>query len=125
MRFDLRQPCNECPFRTDIEFHLSSRKAEEIAASLFSDQSFACHKTTIFTEDDQGFSTVEHGPKTQACAGATIMLEHMERPNQLMRICERIGYYDRTKMDMESASCHTATEFVSMHRKRERGNKQK
>lgn len=26
----------------------------------------------------------------------------MEQPNQMMRICERVGVYDRRKLDMDS-----------------------
>lgn len=29
------------------------------------------------------------------CAGAMIVLEHEERPNQIMRIAERLGFYDQ------------------------------
>lgn len=36
------------------------------------------------------------------CAGALIFLEKRYRPNQLMRISERLGMYDRTKLDMKA-----------------------
>ena len=34
------------------------------------------------------------------CAGALILLEKLGEPSQMMRVCERIGLYDRTKLDM-------------------------
>ena len=36
------------------------------------------------------------------CAGALILLEKLEQPSQMMRVCERIGMYDRTKLDMSA-----------------------
>jgi hypothetical protein len=44
----------------------------------------------------------EQKPKDKSphCAGALIFLEKLDSPHQMMRICERIGYYDRTKLDM-------------------------
>jgi len=30
------------------------------------------------------------------------LLEKLERPSQMMRICERIGMYDRRKLDMDA-----------------------
>jgi hypothetical protein len=30
------------------------------------------------------------------------MLERCEQPDQMMRIAERLGLYDRTKLDMEN-----------------------
>ncbi|UFW91033.1 hypothetical protein BjapCC829_21840 [Bradyrhizobium barranii] len=99
MKFDLRRPCDNCPFRSDIRFPLEVERVEEIVEAITErDLTFACHKTTRFDPE-----TGEHilgNPKEQHCAGTLIMLEKMERPNQLMRIAERCGNYDRTKLDM-------------------------
>jgi hypothetical protein len=40
--------------------------------------------------------------KTPHCAGALIFLEKREEPHQMMRICERLGMYDRTKLNMNA-----------------------
>jgi hypothetical protein len=96
MKFDLKRPCSNCPFRTDIVFPLRIEKVAAIVESItLKDQSFPCHKTTSF--DDDG----EHIPskKEQHCAGALIMLEKTENPNQMMRISERLGLYDATALD--------------------------
>ena len=45
---------------------------------------------------------MEDGPNAEHCAGALIFLEAQEQPNQMMRIAERLGLYDRRKLDMES-----------------------
>lgn len=36
------------------------------------------------------------------CAGALIFLEKRNRPNQMMRIAERTGSYDRRTLDMKA-----------------------
>lgn len=76
MRFDLKEPCKNCPFRTDataIRFAARSR-AEEIEESAYR-HGFPCHLSATLEEDD-GMS-YESGyvfnDKTQHCAGALIM----------------------------------------------------
>ncbi len=103
MLFTLTGPCANCPFRTDITFHLTVARAEEIADGVTrGDQTFACHKTTIEVEDDEGESETVSADTTQHCGGVLIMLEKMEQPNQMMRIAERIGLYDRRKLNMDA-----------------------
>lgn len=70
---------------------------DEIQESLIT-ADFPCHKTTA--EGDEGEVVV---PETaQHCAGALILLEKIEEPSQMMRICERIGLYDRRKLKMDA-----------------------
>ncbi len=102
MNFNLKKPCANCPFRTDIRPFLTTGRAEEIVESIIDmQQTFPCHKTTVASDDYEygGMTTTE---KSEHCAGALILLEFAERPNQMMRIAERLGMYDRTKLDMES-----------------------
>ena len=40
------------------------------------------------------------------------MLEHNQEPNQMMRIMERLGFYDRTKLDMDAPVFKSYDEFV-------------
>lgn len=96
MKFDLVAPCSNCPFRTDIVFHLRTERVEEILdAVLDRGLTFACHKTT-----EAGGQC--NPSKEQHCAGAMILAEHQDRPNQMMRIGERLGFYDREKLRMDS-----------------------
>ena len=98
MHFQLITPCKNCPFRTDIKAYLKPQRVEEICDSLiYKQQSFPCHKTT---KDDDG-NTCET-PNSQHCAGALIFLEKQDRPNQMMRIAERLGLYNRHKLDMDA-----------------------
>lgn len=90
---------------------LGEGRAEEIADALEGDLVFWCHETT--EHDDDG----EHIPKDtdQHCAGAVIILEKLENPNQMMRISERLGGYDMRKMDMEANVFDDFDEFIEHH----------
>ena len=99
MKFDLRRPCADCPFRTDVRPYLTAARVREIVHSITRlQQTFSCHKLNDF--DDEG--EVVEGPRSQHCAGALVFLERLGRPNQMMRIAERLGAYDHTQLDMDS-----------------------
>lgn len=107
--FDMKRPCPGCPFRTDIAPYLARRRAAEIARALLDDQSFHCHKTVDYRgEDGEGQVTGD----SQHCAGATIVLEKMGQPNQMMRISERLRMYDRRRLDMKAPVVEDLEEFV-------------
>lgn len=93
--YDMTSPCPKCPFRSDITPFLRPDRVEEIAESLVRAE-FPCHQTLDYSNDSEGART----PKTAHCAGALILLEKLEQPSQMMRICERLGIYDRSKLDM-------------------------
>lgn len=114
MEYDLKKPCAKCPFRTDCpKGWLGKRRAQQIASSIVEQQgTFACHETTEH-DDDTGEHVRTEGE--QHCAGALIMLERIGRPNQMMRLCERLGMYDRTKLDMDAPVFDTPTQFVKHH----------
>ena len=87
--FNRIKPCKSCPFRTNkhaVRF-LGERRAREIVDSLLGDQSFTCHDDLDLPQSDR-----------QHCVGAMLMLEKIDRPNQIMRIGERIRLYDRNKL---------------------------
>lgn len=99
MNFNLKRPCKECPFRSDIRPYLRKSRVREILDALFKqDQTFACHKTLDFDEEGESLIT----SKSQHCAGALILMEKNGRANQMMRIAERLGLYDRKKLDMSA-----------------------
>lgn len=117
MKFSLTKPCKDCPFRTDNGFILRNDRVEEICEALeVFQQTFSCHKTT--QHDDDGECIRQDGEIH--CAGALIMLEHMDRPNQMMRIAERCGMYDRTKLDMDSPVFSNTDEMMDAYRERNR-----
>lgn len=110
MKFTLKRPCAKCPFRTDVPGYLRRTRAVEIANGLIRG-TFACHETVDYSGESDGRET----EKTHHCAGALIMLEHMEEPSQMMRIAERIGCYDRTRLDMKAPVFTTAEDFILHH----------
>lgn len=74
MRWDLRTPCKNCPFRTDetaIRFATRERAAE-IEESAYR-HGFPCHLSADFTGDDDEDGGYVFGDNTQHCAGAAIM----------------------------------------------------
>src|SRR5437870_5231493 len=97
--YRLTRPCAKCPFRRDIKPFLTPAAAREIAESLERSE-FPCHETLDYSGDGDGEGGGRETEQTAHCAGALIVLEKVERPSQMMRICERIGLYDRRKLDM-------------------------
>lgn len=91
MNYLMHTPCDACPFLIGSGF--TYRSLVEHASG-----EFPCHKASDLTED--GTYEEKPGDKTPHCAGALIFLEKQERPHQMMRICERLGMYDHTKLDM-------------------------
>lgn len=95
MKYTMTNPCNLCPFRNDGKrLTVSPDRLQDFASG-----EFCCHQTT---EPDEGSGKYEPLPESQHCAGLLIMLEHMNEPHQMMRIAERLGMYDRTKLNMRA-----------------------
>lgn len=100
MRFDLKKPCSNCPFRIRGGIRLRPDRAEEIAYAAIANPggTFPCHKTTIMVDDD-----LEEGPDTQYCAGALIFAHKLDSLNQMMRVAERLNLWDgRTMQDQDA-----------------------
>ncbi len=118
MNFDLRKPCKSCPFRTDVKPFINAERAAEIGDAITTQQqTFACHQHTQFDQDDEGEEfNVPHGGD-QHCAGALILLEKLGKPNQMMRIAERLRMYDHTRLKMDSPVYPSVRAMVSAHRK--------
>jgi hypothetical protein len=97
----MTNPCNLCPFRNDDKrLTVHPDRLREFARGAF-----VCHQTAeLFESDDyeeeSGF--VDAGESSQHCAGSLIFHEHLEWPHQMMRIAERLGMYDRTKLNMDA-----------------------
>lgn len=110
MKFDMTTPCPKCPFMADIKPFLRRDRAREIAEALFpQQQTFACHVTVEHDADGEHVMRADE----QHCAGAAIVLERMNRPNQMMRIAERCGLYDRRKLAMNAPVFKSLREFIA------------
>lgn len=97
----MKKPCGNCPFRNDIMPYLTPERAEEISDALLTDKSFTCHK----------YSHELGHPRDQEerhCAGAMIILEKMEKPNQWMRWMER----KYKELEMDSPVYETFDDFI-------------
>lgn len=115
MHFNMVRPCPQCPFRHDIPGYLTEDRVWEITDAILSGATFTCHKTTVCDEDEDGECEMVDGPNAEHCAGALIFLEKNEAPNQMMRWMERIGCYDRRKLDMASPVFDDADEMANHH----------
>ena len=96
--FSLPTPCANCPFLIEPRFYLDPDRVDEIAESIREGATFSCHKTVNYDDDEP----TERGSRERQCSGVLITLEREDAPNQMMRIGERIGMYDRTKLNMDA-----------------------
>ena len=100
-------PCVNCPFRTDRPAFLSKAKARQIVATMRRDGHFDCHKTVDYSGDEPRSTK-----NSKICAGFAIMCESEGRATQMMRIAERIGLYDASKLDMDAPVHKNPYDFI-------------
>ena len=84
MKFTLKRPCDECPFRREPFFYLEPERIEEIATT---DSVFPCHKTTITDNDTDEETTPLNA---QACKGWLIVHEKQKTSSNALRIAYRL-----------------------------------
>lgn len=95
MNYALTTPCSLCPFRNDDKrLYIHPSVLRGMARG-----EFCCHHTGE-CNDETG--NIEPNANSSHCAGALIFLEHLDAPHQMMRICERLGLYDRSKLNMDA-----------------------
>lgn len=89
LRYDMRVPCANCPFRTDnptaLRPGLATLATQQIA---FEDGLFACHKTT------PGGKLTD---KAQHCAGALIAFGRLPKPPgvpMFASVAEFVAFHD-------------------------------
>ena len=95
MKYTMTSPCDACPFldTPQMKNGFSIARLKQFASG-----EFPCHQTA--TADEEGdYQATE---KSLHCAGALIFNEKRNRPTQMMRICERLGLYDASKLDMDA-----------------------
>ncbi len=113
--YALTRPCKLCPFRTDIHAYLTEERVTEIEESLVRAE-FPCHETTGAAHGRERVPRSEY----VHCAGALILLEKLELPSQMMRISERLGFYDRRRLDMGAPVFDTFDEMREAQPERQR-----
>lgn len=96
MNFDLKKPCAECPFIKSNKYYFSKSRSKEIIKAT----SFTCHKTSNLKIK-------------QSCAGRMILLERENKPDQMMRVAERLNLYDRNNLEINNENVFdTIQEFI-------------
>lgn len=91
MKYNMTEPCDACPFLLGSGFTFRALMGHASGE-------FPCHKACELNEETGDFEA--RSDKTPHCAGALIFLEKQNAPHQMMRICERLGMYDRRKLNM-------------------------
>ena len=105
----LRKPCDNCPFRTDVDRFLHPKRYLSIARSMVDmGESFTCHKHNQF--DDETGKAITNA-ESMSCAGGMIWLQHQKKPNTLMQVMQRFGLFNPSKLRMDSPVYRTRREF--------------
>ncbi len=103
MKFDMIVPCHDCPFRRLNGIKLKGSRIKEIAGMMLNSAGgvFPCHKSVDYDDFDE--EAVYHDSTGEThCAGALIFAEKHNTATQMMRIAERLGGYDHTKLSPEA-----------------------
>lgn len=87
--YSMTTPCDNCPFRSDVDPYLRHDRVREIERGLERGE-FPCHKTTKYNDEGE---TVESKNGIH-CAGALILMMKEDRSSQMMRIAYRLGMFD-------------------------------
>lgn len=116
----LYEPCAHCPFRSDKPGFLTKARARELMRELRDGKDFPCHKTLDYDvdgEDDDDDVAPSLTKRTATCAGFAIMCELENSPSQMMRIAERMGMYDKKKLNMKAPVHRNAASFIKAQRR--------
>lgn len=123
MRYRLKTPCANCPYRKQqlgkYQIILGKERAEGLVRDVLKHGgTFACHKTTNFDgdydgEDDTGY---QYTDKESQCAGAGIMQIKTNRPSAWMQISERMGWDMGVKdLDLDADVFESDEAFIEFH----------
>lgn len=117
MKFNLKKPCNNCPFRKNSQQGwLGEERADEVANYAFQDSTFACHKTTG-VEKGKEIPTDEHSQ----CAGAMILLDKEQGiySNMLFRLANRLFNFNPNQLEGYDLVFDNRQEMIEHHAKEE------
>lgn len=112
MKYSLKGPCRDCPFRNDKEtpFFAAGQRVEDILDGMDT-RVFPCHKTTHF--DDEGDQIIREN--SQACAGALIMMAKSGVSTSIVQVLGRLGMMSLDHLDAESPVYRSPAECVQVH----------
>ena len=114
MRFDLREPCKHCPFRTD-ETRITFRgreRPEEIEERAYR-HGFPCHVSAECEENPvTGEETFVFGEQTQHCAGYILMQLQDGGPWPGIRNDEELADRLAEQLDWDAPLFENVEEFL-------------
>ncbi|ALN97773.1 hypothetical protein Bp8pS_094 [Bacillus phage vB_BpuM-BpSp] len=90
--FNLKKPCKDCPFvkGSSTNTTLIEGRLDGIKYDLLNNHTFSCHKTVDYDKNNKN--------NEQHCVGAMLYLYKENRPNQMMRVGERLGFLDEDEL---------------------------
>lgn len=97
MNYTMTTPCAECPFLKKHSRGYTLRRLIELSSG-----EMPCHKSAVVVEDEETGSEFHATKDSVHCAGALIFNEKHNTPHQMARICERLGLFDASKLDMKA-----------------------
>jgi Family of unknown function (DUF6283) len=109
LKFDIKRPCEHCPFRRDVPPYL--HRARQIARQMEDDHYwFACHETT----------GMKHGKRVRRadqshCAGLMAVLWREGNPNIAMRLALAFKMISREQLEAEQPVFDSLAEFARHH----------
>lgn len=109
--------CGNCPFsRRGQPVIVNDERLVEFATSLLRGDSFPCHKTVDYSDEDCWDDSPPTGNLIH-CAGAAMLLLNMGRKNTIMQVAGRLGMYDPTKHTAEerNAAFNSIDELRQWH----------
>jgi hypothetical protein len=107
MLFNMKAPCDDCPFRSDHPIPLNPGRIEGIVESIMmKDAPFPCHKTTHGSQ-----KTPSH------CAGALIFQKKNSFWSLAARIAMIAGWFKPDRLDMRAPVCASVAELSDAQRR--------
>jgi len=112
--FDLKRPCNNCPFRKGEgeRFLLPRLRLREIRRG----DAFQCHKTVDYDHFD--VPEKRAGNRPQQCAGLMAVLMREGEPNTIMQIAERMAGVDFSDLDPQREAYDSWADVLKAHKAR-------
>lgn len=109
--FDLKQPCNNCPFRRGVGefFGMHPDRLIEITSQT----AFQCHKTIDYSNFDDPKKRA--GDRPQQCAGLMALLRNAGNPNAIMRMGMAFGELDMETLDPRGVAYGSLDEAFKAH----------
>lgn len=119
MRYDLKKPCNECPYVGKIPGWIGAHDtAQDFVDVVLADAPFPCHCTVRHDSDAPSVTAQmeQKGNKLQHCAGYALFMSQMcksSRRPELFRMQQRL----REECDVKVLSRFEIVEHHTLKRK--------